>query len=63
MQLTNDRRSFYERIGGEANLRLLVLRFYHHMHVLPEAEAVRALHNPKSDMAIESWTFSSLNSI
>ncbi|MDQ6998590.1 MAG: group II truncated hemoglobin [Mariprofundus sp.] len=44
MQFTSDARSFYERIGGEAPLRLLVLRFYHHMHALPETQGIRAMH-------------------
>ena len=49
MQFTSDSRSFYERINGEARLRLLVLRFYHHMHVLPETQHIRAMH--QADLA------------
>jgi len=44
MQFTSDSRSFYERIGGTVPLRLLVLRFYHHMHELPATQSIRAMH-------------------
>src|SRR5512135_145655 len=44
MQISNDRRSHYERIGGEAKVRELVQRFYHHMDELPEAHEVRKMH-------------------
>lgn len=34
----------FERIGGEAPIRALVERFYHHMNTLPEAQTIRAMH-------------------
>ncbi|MCU0840587.1 MAG: group II truncated hemoglobin [Thiobacillaceae bacterium] len=34
----------YQRIGGEAQVRALVDRFYQHMHELPEAWEIRRLH-------------------
>lgn len=34
----------FERIGGEATVRELVERFYHHMDTLPEAGTIRAMH-------------------
>jgi hemoglobin len=34
----------YERLGGEAALRALVLRFYEYMNELPEARAIRKMH-------------------
>lgn len=34
----------YERIGGEAEVRQLVDRFYQHMDALPEAYGIRKLH-------------------
>jgi len=34
----------YERLGGEAALRALVLRFYEYMSELPEARAIRKMH-------------------
>jgi hemoglobin len=36
----------YELVGGEAGLRALVDRFYHHMDTLPEAAVIRAMHAP-----------------
>ncbi|ADE11498.1 group II truncated hemoglobin [Sideroxydans lithotrophicus] len=44
MQISNDKRSHYERIGGEAKVRELVQRFYHLMDELPEAHGVRKMH-------------------
>jgi hemoglobin len=44
MQISNDRRSHYERIGGEAKVRALVQRFYQLMDELPEAHGVRKMH-------------------
>ncbi len=44
MQISPDARSFYERIGGEAPLRQLVQRFYHHMDTLSEAQTIRRMH-------------------
>jgi len=46
MQIQSDSRTFYERIGGEAPLRRLVQRFYHHMDELPETETIRRMHAP-----------------
>jgi len=46
MQISNDRRTFYERIGGEEPLRLLVHRFYTHMDELAETRPIRAMHAP-----------------
>ena len=44
MQISNDKRSHYERIGGEAKVRELVQRFYQLMDELPEAHGVRKMH-------------------
>ena len=44
MQISNDPRSHYERIGGEAKVRELVQRFYHLMDELPETHGIRKLH-------------------
>jgi hemoglobin len=44
MQISRDRRSHYERIGGEAQVRALVQRFYQLMDELPEAHGVRKMH-------------------
>ncbi len=44
MQISNDTRSHYERIGGEAKIRELVQRFYHLMDELPETHGIRKLH-------------------
>lgn len=40
------RNPHFERIGGEAPIRRLAERFYHHMDTLPEAAGIRALHAP-----------------
>jgi 3-hydroxyisobutyrate dehydrogenase len=34
----------YERIGGEAAIRALAERFYHHMNELPEVREIRKMH-------------------
>ena len=34
----------YQRLGGEAVLRQLVLRFYDYMNQLPEARGIRKMH-------------------
>lgn len=39
-----EQRSLYERLGGEAALRVLVDRFYDLMDTLPEARRIRELH-------------------
>jgi len=44
MQISNDKRSHYERIGGEEKVRALVQRFYQLMDELPEAHGVRKMH-------------------
>ncbi len=44
MQISRDSRTLYERIGGEAPLRQLVQRFYHHMDTLSEAQTIRRMH-------------------
>lgn len=38
--------SLYDQLGGEAGLRKLVERFYHHMETLPEAREIREMHPP-----------------
>ncbi len=48
MQISNDPRSFYERIGGETGVRRLVHRFYEIMDTMPQAKGIRDLH---ADMA------------
>ena len=44
MQIKSDTRTLYERIGGEAAIRRLVQRFYHHMDQLSEAKVIRDMH-------------------
>ncbi len=44
MQISNDKRTHYERIGGEEKVRALVQRFYHLMDELPETHGIRKLH-------------------
>jgi len=39
-----DMQTHYQRIGGEAQVRALVDRFYDHMDELPEAYGIRKLH-------------------
>lgn len=36
----------YDVIGGEQALRSLVNRFYFYMDILPEAQGIRAMHQP-----------------
>jgi hemoglobin len=36
----------YEAIGGEQAIRSLVDRFYFYMDILPEAQTIRAMHQP-----------------
>jgi len=45
MQISNDTRNHYERIGGEPKVRQLVQRFYHLMDELPEAHRIRQMHH------------------
>jgi hemoglobin len=45
MQISNDTRTHYERIGGEPKVRALVQRFYHLMDELPEAQRIRKMHH------------------
>jgi len=45
MQISNDTRNHYERIGGETKVRELVQRFYHLMDELPEAHRLRQMHH------------------
>ena len=40
----NEALSLYQRLGGEAAIRQLVVRFYELMDELPEAAELRALH-------------------
>ena len=51
MQISNDTRSHYERIGGEAKVRALVQRFYQLMDELPEAHLIRTMHHINLDNA------------
>ncbi len=44
MQISSDSRTLYERIGGEAPLRQLVQRFYHHMDTQSETQTIRRMH-------------------
>lgn len=44
MQISNQSRSHYERIGGEEKVRRLVRRFYQLMDELPESYGIRKLH-------------------
>ena len=44
MQIGSDRRTFYERIGGEQAVRHLVQRFYARMDSLQEAKTIRTMH-------------------
>lgn len=43
----------YERIGGEAKVRELVVRFYQLMDTLPEAAEIRAMHQKDLSSAEE----------
>jgi len=44
MQISNDTRSHYQRIGGEQKVCQLVQRFYQLMDELPESYGIRKLH-------------------
>jgi hemoglobin len=44
MQISNDTRSHYERIGGEPKVRALVQRFYQIMDATPEVQDLRKIH-------------------
>jgi hemoglobin len=44
MQISNDTRSHYERIGGEPKVRALVQRFYQLMDATPEVQDLRKMH-------------------
>ncbi len=56
MPISNDTRTSYERIGGEAKVRALVQRFYQLMDELPEAHGIRKMH-PASLKASEEKLF------
>src|SRR5664279_2369281 len=44
MQISNDTRSHYERIGGAEKIRALVQRFYQIMDGTPEMQDLRKIH-------------------
>lgn len=44
MQISSDRSTFYERIGGGEPLRKLVQSFYHNMNTLSETQTIRSIH-------------------
>jgi hemoglobin len=44
MQISNDTRSHYERIGGAEKVRALVQRFYQIMDGTPEMQDLRKIH-------------------
>ena len=44
MQISNDTRSHYERIGGAEKVRALVQRFYQIMDATPEMQDLRKMH-------------------
>jgi len=55
--------NFYDRIGGEQNLRRLVQSFYRHMDELADAKPIREMHAPdlsqaeeKLFMFLSGWT-------
>jgi hemoglobin len=56
MQISNEIRTHYERIGGEEKIRALVQRFYHLMDELPETHGIRKLH-PESLKGSEDKLF------
>ncbi len=63
MQISGNTQTLYERLGGEAVLRRLVQRFYHHMDSLPETATIRAMHandlggaQQKLFMFLSGWT-------
>ena len=45
--------NLYESIGGDAGVKALVDRFYHHMDTLPEAADIRAMHPKNLQSSIE----------
>ena len=45
MQMINEMRSHYERIGGAEKVRELVQKFYQLMDELPEAHRIRQMHH------------------
>ena len=47
MQISPSSLTHYQRIGGEENIRALVVRFYQLMDELPEAYGIRKLHAPE----------------
>ena len=53
MQISNDKSTHYERIGGEDKVRALVQRFYHLMDELPETHGIRKLHQASLKSAEE----------
>jgi hemoglobin len=44
MQTSNDKRTHFERIGGEEKIRALAQRFYQLMDELPETHDIRKMH-------------------
>jgi len=44
MQISQNTKSLYERIGGEEAIRTLVERFYSHMDQLDDTKEIRAMH-------------------
>lgn len=61
IQISNDSRTYYERIGGEDGVRRLVHRFYQLMDALPEAKGIRGMHEdlPRAEeklfMFLSGW--------
>ena len=45
MQISENKNSHYQRIGGEAKVRELVQRFYELMDALPEVHRIRKMHH------------------
>jgi hemoglobin len=56
MQISNDKRTHYERIGGDEKIRALVQRFYQLMNEVPETHGIRKLH-PESLKGSEDKLF------
>lgn len=50
-------KSLYEVLGGEAGLRRLVDRFYHHMDTLEETQVIRAMHKDLDDSKEKLFCF------
>lgn len=44
MQISENKNTHYERIGGDENIRALVQRFYQLMDELPETHGIRKMH-------------------